>query len=239
MKKIKGFKTYISSFAISSVEQPVISDMADKDIISCKYVPLTDTWRTQINTDKISKDATYHEFTATFTDCINALQIADYSIRRTDIRFERYAKNFDKDMRLNILLISLFNIAVNETGEDIAGIDFFRYHDEIASISASNKYWEIWYHSERQDGNSNIVKTCLELRSLNTTKKGGRKPHELKKLWFKKLDQIPVIYEYLKIRRFYAGEDYMCNKDLMKLFSKADLEAYIEKIKAAMNSYYR
>ncbi|GEM_PF-3208219 len=121
MKNKKYFKTYISMYAISSTEQPKIPDMANKDIISCRYVPLTGTWRTEVNADKIGKYTLYSGFASTFMYCINDLQLVEYSFRRTDIRFERYTTNPEKDIRLNLLLISLFNIAINKK---INGVNF-------------------------------------------------------------------------------------------------------------------
>ena len=134
-----------------------------------------------------------------------------------------------------MLIVVLFNMVINDT-EDGLNETAFDWHNETITHKAYSKYWGMKYTS-KNIGND-VAEISLELINYKSTRKNGRKLHELKNLWFKKLDQLLVIYEYMKISRYNAGYDYYENHWLLQRVSKTELKTQIEKIKAALNAYF-
>lgn len=229
------FDVYISGIGLASEEKQVIPPMADCDIIFGGYLPLVDRWVSYIDTAKIRKDTKYSEFQATFVECIKELQITEYSFCNTEFRLDYCTYNAKKYDRVNILLVELFNMVINCTEDDLNEVHCSLYDNEH-TYQAYNSYWGMSY--TKKDIGKNVAYYSLELANYKATKKGGRKPHELKELWFKKLDQLPVMYEYMKIRRYNAGDDFIKTRELLRKVSLTDLKAHIEKIKSALNEYF-
>lgn len=235
-KKTKNtVDVYISNIGIASEEEQVIPPMVNCDIICSGYLPLVDRWVSYINTEKIRKDTKYSEFQATFIDCIRELQITEYNFCNTDIRLEYCTYNAKKHDRVNILLVELFNMLINET-ENYLNEVHCSFCDNEHTYQAYNSYWGMSY--TKKDIGDNVAHYSLELANYKATKKGGRKPHELKEIWFKKLDQLLVIYEYMKIRRYNAGDDFVKIHELLIKVSLTELKAHIEKIKVALNEFF-
>ena len=211
-QKLKNYNlnASIHTFAIKSKGQPQVPHTSNNDIIRCAYMPKTDMWHTRINPNKINDELmSYSEFMATFNQIACSLKISEPIFYRTDIRLDSYIDNFQEYYKLNLLLISLFSIIFNDSNGQAIG-HMLTQTKEFSDISSQNQYWEIKYYNKKfQTNDSDVAKARLEFRSLKSTNVNGHPPHEIKKMWFKKLDTLPALYGDLQRE---------CNKNLYNAY---------------------
>ena len=238
-KKQYNLEATINEFTISSKQEPVIPRKYNPNIIKFSYKD-SDTPLININVDNISTEIdVYSKFVAVFQDCISALKISDYSFYSTYIKIKsyRYMNDNNKEFEdLNTLLIYLFNMTINSLKDSQNRKHFDMYwtgHKEELYISCANKHWRLTYEGE----NNKKSKPHLELINFKPIMKKGCNPYELKELWFKKLDQVLVMYDYLEIRRDKI-EEYIRNEEYMEKFPRSVFNGYIEDIKKAINDYF-
>ena len=286
----------IHTFAVKSQCCPALPLTCDRKIVDTIKLPRTGSFITRVNLNKLHGDIfAYSEFQANAADLFNSMQIPQCTYWRTDIRLDSYEDNFREYYKLNLLLISLLGIVLNDTNNQSIG-HMLTQTKEFSDISTKNQYWEVKYYNKKfQTNDADIAKARLEFRSLKATKTGGRPPHEIKEMWFDKLDRLTAMYEDLqkqcnenlyigytdycnynskstskgdlvtsffntyahgmtvftrrqlkdfllmcgvKRERVEERADYIYSKTHIEFFSKADLEAYIRKIKTAMNEFF-
>lgn len=231
-----NLRATISKFTISSKQEPVIPRKYNHDTINFTNKD-SDISLIHINVDNISSEIdAYSKFVATFQDCIRSLKISDYSFYSTYIKIECYMNDEKVFEDLNTLLICLFNMTINSLEDSQNRNHFDMYwtgHKEELYISCANEHWRITYEGE----NNKKSKPHLKLINFKPIMKKGCNPRELKELWFKKLDQVLVMYDFLEIRRDEAKE-YIRNEEYMAKFPRSVFNGYIEDIKKAINDYF-
>lgn len=201
----------IHTFSVRSFNEPVIPAFVKTETARTNYMRKTQTWFTTINPNKLNnKDIfAYSEFYAESIKFFNSLQIPDCMFWRTDIRLDSYTDNFKDYYKLNLLLISLFSIELNDKNRQAIGHTLMCSKD-FTDISTQNAYWQIKYYDKKfQTRDTDPAKARLEFRYLKAPKNVEHKPHEIKEMWFKKLDSIINHFEELQ---------HLCNKELLKAY---------------------
>ena len=132
--------------------------------------------------------------------------ILDCTYWRTDIRLDSYKDDFKDYYKLNLMLINLFSILFSDrNGQAISHM--LTQSKEFSDISTKNQYWEVKYYNKKfQTHDTDPAKSRLEFRSLKSTNEEGHKPHEIKKMWFEKLDMLCEHFEELQ---------KICNRELL------------------------
>ncbi|MBQ3427307.1 MAG: hypothetical protein IJH37_09215 [Clostridia bacterium] len=226
--KLNGYKlnASIHTFAVKSEGAPTLPLVYDLESIRSVKFASKDSWITRINLNKLNGDIfAYSEFQAHAAELFNHMQIPNCTYWRTDIRLDSHEDNFKDYYKLNALLISLFSVMFNDTnGQAISHM--LTQTKEFSDISAKNQYWEVKYYNKKfQTNDTDIAKARLEFRSLKSTNGAGHPPHEIKEMWFKKLDQLPILYEGLQRdcnRNLYSAYIDYCNYN-SKSYQKRDL----------------
>ncbi|GEM_PF-3409574 len=226
--KLSNYKlnASIHTFAVKSKGVPALPLVYDIESIRAVKFPRTDSYITRINLNKLKGDIfAYSEFQASAVELFNHMQISDCTYWRTDIRLDSYEDNFKEYYKLNTLLISLFSVLFNDTnGQAISHM--LTQTKEFSDISTKNQYWEVKYYNKKfQTNDTDRAKARLEFRSLKSTNEAGHPPHEIKEMWFKKLDQLPMLYEGLQRdcnKNLYSAYINYCNYN-SKSASKCDL----------------
>lgn len=214
MKKQKlsdyALNASIHTFAVKSKGVPTLPSTYDLEAIRAVNFPKMDSWVIRINLNKLSGDIfSYSEFQAHAAELFTHMQIPKCTYWRTDIRLDSYEDDFKEHYKLNTLLICLFSVLLKDTnGQPISHI--LTHTKEFSDISTKNQYWEVKYYNKKfQTKDTDPAKARLEFRSLKSTNEAGHPPHEIKEMWFKKLDQLPMLYEDLQ-------KD--CNKNLYSAY---------------------
>lgn len=206
-EKLRSYELHssIHTFSVRSNNQPIIPNQISSTVVTTAYMAKTNTWITRVNPNKFSGGDVfaYSEFMALANSLFNSMNIPDYTYWRTDIRLDSYEDNFKDYYKLNLLLINLFSMIFNDTNGEAIG-HMLMCTKELTDISTRNQYWEVKYYNKKfQTHDSDRAKARLEFRCLKSMV--GHPPHEIKEIWFKKLDEIIPLYDELQ---------EMCNKRL-------------------------
>lgn len=205
----------IHTINVRSAAQPHTSYMVADNVLYTRYLPKADVWSTVVNPNKLHGDIfSYSEFYATVHDLFNRLNVPDFKYYRTDIRLDSYEDNFKDYYKLNSLLIGLFGLLFNDPNKQAIG-HILIHSKELSDISTANQYWEVKYYNKKfQTNDTDPAKARLEFRSLKSTNARGHPPHEVKHMWFKKLDELPKLYNELQSRSnadLYKAYQEHCN----------------------------
>lgn len=213
-------KTYsltasIHTINIRSRDHPSTPANMDLGVIRANYLQKTQLWSTRINLNKLESDIfSYSEFCAAMHELTQRLQIPDYTYYRTDIRLDSYEDNFKAYYKLNQLLIHLFSLLFHDTNGQGTG-HMLLLSKEFNDVSTKNQYWEVKYYNKKfQTNDTDPAKARLEFRSLRSTNSKGYSPHEIKEMWFQKLDKLPGLYEELQNNcnlELHAAYQAYCN----------------------------
>ena len=214
MKKTKIDRYTLSASVhtvnIHCMHQPTIPEYIDLDILRVSYLQKTGVWSIRLNPNKIQGDIfAYSEFYASVLNLFRELQVPDFTYYRTDIRLDSYEDNFKAYYKLNSLLINLFGILFHDPNSQ-AICHMLTQSKEFSDISTANQYWEVKYYNKKfQTNDTDPAKARLEFRSLKSTNVRGHPPHEVKEMWFQKLEALPDLYADLQNR---------CNAELYRAY---------------------
>lgn len=202
----------IHTINIRSPAQPIIPNCVDTNILRTIYLPKSNIWSTIVNPNKLHGDIfAYSEFCAVVADLFDKLDAPNFTYYRTDIRLDSYKDNFKDYYKLNSLLIGLFGLLFNDPNRQAISHMLIQ-SKEFSDIAAANQYWEVTYYNKKlQTNDTDPAKARLEFRSLKSTNASGHPPHEIKTMWFKKLDALPKLYNDLQNN---------CNAELYKAYQE-------------------
>lgn len=189
-KKLDNY-SLTGSIHTLSIKSPGIVEGIQEDILDCittsSQTEGTPTTISKINTNKLVGDIfSYSEFKSAFNTILAGAGIDDYTIIRTDMRFDSYDKeHYEQYSKLNRYLISALAVTYSVRNA-YRSTNLFTQRQ--LSVAIKNKYFEIESYDKVAESNgTDIAKSRLEERSKSWTDNNIKK--EFTDGWFKRWDK--------------------------------------------------